>query len=174
MSEPISLISSAIRAVPDFPKPGILFRDITTLLQNPQAFSAAVGLLTARIRQTNPTHVAAIESRGFLFAAPVAVELGLPLCILRKPGKLPAATIRETYQLEYGTDSIEIHADALAAGDRVVIVDDLLATGGTAAAAGRLVAKCQASVAAYAFVVELAQLGGRAKLESPVISLVMY
>jgi len=174
MNEPISLISSAIRAVPDFPKPGILFRDITTLLQNPQAYAAAVGLLTARIRQMAPTHIAAIESRGFLFAAPAAVELELPLCILRKPGKLPAATIRETYQLEYGTDSIEIHADALGAGDRVVIVDDLLATGGTAAAAGRLVAKCQAAVAGYAFIVELGELGGRAKLDAPVISLVMY
>lgn len=174
MSEPISLISSTIRAIPDFPKPGILFRDITTLLQNPQAYATAIRLLTARIHQMNPTHLAAIESRGFLFAAPVAVELGLPLCILRKPGKLPAVTIRETYQLEYGEDSIEIHADAIQEGDRVVIVDDLLATGGTAAAAGRLIAKCQATVAGYAFVVELRDLGGRAQLNAPVVSLVMY
>ncbi len=175
MPEPISMIADAIRPIPDFPKPGILFRDISTLLLHPQAAAAANHLLLARIRSLKPTHLAAIESRGFLFAAPVALELGLPLCILRKPGKLPAKTVRETYDLEYGTDSIEIHADALNPGDRVVIVDDLLATGGTAAAAGRLVGRCGADVLAYAFVVELKDLGGREKLSSaPVISLVMY
>ena len=175
MPEPIAMIAEAIRAVPDFPKPGILFRDITTLLMNPEATSAAISLLSARIRSLKPTHIAAIESRGFLFGAPVAQALGLPLCILRKPGKLPAKIRRETYDLEYGTDAIEIHEDALTTGDRVVVMDDLLATGGTAAAAGRLVVSCGAEVLGYAFVVELKDLGGREKLLSaPVISLVMY
>jgi len=175
MSEPIAMIAAAIRPVPDFPKPGILFRDITTLLLDPDATAAANSMLVARIRQLHPTHIAAIESRGFLFGAPVAAELQLPLCMIRKPGKLPSRTIRETYDLEYGSDAIEIHEDALTTGHRVVIIDDLLATGGTAAAAGRLVAKCGAEVAGFAFVVELKDLGGREKLLSaPVISLVMY
>lgn len=175
MTEPIAMISAAIRPVPDFPKPGILFRDITTLLLDPDATAAANSMLVARIRQLRPTHIAAIESRGFLFGAPVAAELRLPLCMIRKPGKLPSRTIRETYDLEYGSDAIEIHEDALGAGHRVVIIDDLLATGGTAAAAGRLIAKCGAEVIGFAFVVELKDLGGREKLLSaPVISLVMY
>jgi adenine phosphoribosyltransferase len=175
MTEPIAMISAAIRPVPDFPKPGILFRDITTLLLDPDATAAANSMLIARIRNLHPTHIAAIESRGFLFGATVASELRLPLCIIRKPGKLPSRTIRETYDLEYGSDAIELHEDALAPGNKVVIIDDLLATGGTAAAAGRLVAKCGAEVAGFAFVVELKDLGGREKLLSaPVISLVMY
>lgn len=175
MTEPIAMISAAIRPVPDFPKPGILFRDITTLLLDPEATAAANGLLVARIRQLKPTHIAAIESRGFLFGATVASELRLPLGIVRKPGKLPARTVRESYDLEYGSDTIEIHQDALKPGDRVVVIDDLLATGGTAAAAGRLVEKCGAEVVGFAFVVELKDLGGREKLLSaPVVSLVMY
>jgi adenine phosphoribosyltransferase len=175
MTEPISMISAAIRPVPDFPKPGILFRDITTLLLDPEATAAAHSMMVAQIRKLKPTHIAAIESRGFLFGAPVASELRLPLCIIRKPGKLPSRTIRETYDLEYGSDAIEIHEDALGPGHRVVIIDDLLATGGTAAAAGRLVVKCGAEVSGFAFIVELKDLGGREKLLSaPVISLVMY
>jgi len=168
-------LRQVIRAVPDFPKPGILFRDITPVLARPQAFQAALAGLEDLLAPVAFDTFAAVESRGFLFAAPLAARAGKPLVILRKPGKLPAATVAESYALEYGEATLHIHADALRAGERVVVLDDLLATGGTAAAAGRLVRKLGAAVAAYVFLVELGELGGRATLaDAPVFSLVKY
>ena len=167
-------LSATIRSVPDFPKPGIVFRDITTFLLRPQLLREAIEALW------EPYHgradlIAGIESRGFILAAAMAAAQGLPFVPMRKPGKLPAATWREAYSLEYGTDAIEVHQDALSAGQRVVIVDDLLATGGTAAAAARLVERGQAQVAGFAFLVELDFLRGRERLGShPVHTLVHY
>jgi adenine phosphoribosyltransferase len=150
-----------IRDVPDFPVPGILFRDITPLLRDPAAFAHALDMVTGRVRALAPDAIAGIESRGFLFAAPVAIALGLPFVPIRKPGKLPAARMTIEYTLEYGANQLDIHADALAAGQRCVIVDDLLATGGTARAAAKLVELTGASVAGLVFLIELASLGGR-------------
>ncbi len=168
-------LKTVIRDIPDFPKPGILFRDITPVLDDADAFRTALDGLSALVRPLAPTRLAAIEARGFLFAAPLAREMGLGLTILRKPGKLPGDTIAASYALEYGEATLEVHRDSVAAGDRIVVMDDLLATGGTAAAAGDLVRKLGATVAAYVFLVELADLGGRRKLgEDPVFSLVNY
>ena len=164
-----------IRDVPDFPKPGILFRDITPILADPAAFGAALDGLERHVRTLPCDRLAAVESRGFLFAAPLAARLGRGLAILRKPGKLPAATVAERYALEYGEATLQIHTDAVKPGERVVVVDDLLATGGTAAAAGRLVRRLGGLVSSYVFVVELADLEGRAQLtDGPVFSLVKY
>ncbi len=153
-----------IRDVPGFPKPGILFRDLTPLLERPEVFKQAIDRLKALHAGDGIQKIAAIESRGFLFGAPLAYALGVGVCLLRKPGKLPRKSARESYALEYGQDSLELHEDALAPGENVLVVDDLLATGGTAAAAGRLVQKLGARLAGYSFVVELSDLGGRAKL----------
>jgi adenine phosphoribosyltransferase len=150
-----------IRDVPDFPVPGILFRDITPLLRDAEAFARALDLMTERVRALAPDAVAAIESRGFMFGAPIAARLGLPFVPVRKPGKLPAARMTIEYTLEYGDSQLDIHADALSPGERVVIVDDLLATGGTALAAATLVELTGARVAALVFLIELAALGGR-------------
>jgi adenine phosphoribosyltransferase len=150
-----------IRDVPDFPVPGILFRDITPLLRDAEAFARALDLMTERVRALAPDAVAAIESRGFMFGAPIAARLGLPFVPVRKPGKLPAARMTIEYTLEYGDSQLDIHADALSPGERVVIVDDLLATGGTALAAAKLVELTGARVAALVFLIELAALGGR-------------
>jgi adenine phosphoribosyltransferase len=150
-----------IRDVPDFPVPGILFRDITPLLRDADAFAAALDMITERVQAITPDAVAAIESRGFLFGAPVAARLALPFVPIRKPGKLPAARMTVEYTLEYGDSQLDIHADALSPGERVVIIDDLLATGGTALAAAKLVELTGASVAALVFLIELAALGGR-------------
>jgi len=172
MDPRLDLISEAIREVPDFPKPGILFYDITTLLADAAAFSATIDLLIERYRDRNIDHVVAIESRGFIFGAPLAIALGRPLNILRKPGKLPADTDEVSYDLEYGSATLQIHRGELQAGGHAVIIDDLLATGGTAAAAIELVRRQGAEVTEVAFVIELADLGGRAKLEpAPVFSL---
>ncbi len=157
-------LKQLIRDVPGFPKPGILFRDLTPLLEEPRLFRQAIDRLAVEYSGDGVQKVAAIESRGFLFGAPLAYALGAGLCILRKPGKLPRKSARETYALEYGTDALELHEDALAIGENVLVVDDLLATGGTAAAAGRLVQKLGATLVGYSFVVELSDLGGRAKL----------
>jgi adenine phosphoribosyltransferase len=162
-----------LRDVPDFPKPGIVFKDITPLLRAPAAFRAATDALAARCEALAPTCVAAIESRGFLFGAPVAERLGLPLVPLRKPGKLPWKTIRESYELEYGSSTLEVHQDAAGPGDRVVLMDDLLATGGTAAASVNLIRQLGAEVVGAAFVVELGFLAGREKLHGiEIVSLV--
>ena len=150
-----------IREIPDFPTPGILFRDITPLLGHPQAFRHAVDQLAERFASEPFDTVVAIESRGFVFAAPLAYRLGVPLVPVRKKGKLPFDTHSVTYALEYGSDSLEVHVDAIGEGSRALIVDDLLATGGTAAATVRLVERSGASVAGLAFVVELTELGGR-------------
>ena len=150
-----------IREIPDFPTPGILFRDITPLLGNPDAFRRAVDQLAERFASEPFDAVVAIESRGFVFAAPLAYRLGLPLVPVRKAGKLPFDTHSVTYALEYGSDSLEVHVDAISEGSRALIVDDLLATGGTAAATVRLVERSGARVAGLAFVIELRDLGGR-------------
>ena len=150
-----------IRDVPDFPVPGILFRDITPLLRDANAFGCALDLVTERVSALAPDAIAAIESRGFLFGAPVAARLGLPFVPIRKPGKLPAARMTVEYTLEYGDSQLDIHADALSAGERVVVVDDLLATGGTALAAAKLVELTGARVAGLVFLIELAALNGR-------------
>ena len=153
-----------IRDVPDFPKPGILFKDITTLLRDPKGLRTAVDCLVEPYRQAQLDHVVGIESRGFILGAVVADRLGVGFVPVRKPGKLPAATRSASYALEYGTDTLEMHRDALAPGQRVLIVDDLLATGGTARAAVNLVKECGAEVAGVAFLIELEALNGRAQL----------
>ncbi len=151
-----------IRDVPNFPRPGILFKDITPLLKAPEALRASVRELAARSER--PDAVVAIESRGFVFGTGLALHWGVPFVPARKFGKLPGRTIKESYALEYGEDHLELHADALAAGWRVAVVDDLLATGGTAAATARLVERLGASVDAMLFVIELRGLGGRDRL----------
>jgi adenine phosphoribosyltransferase len=164
-----------IRDIPDFPKEGILFRDITPLLMDPEAFRETVNVLRQRYEGKGIDKFAAIESRGFFFASPLAYQLGIGLIPLRKPGKLPAETISESYALEYGEASLEIHKDAVKKGERVVIIDDLLATGGTAAASVALIEKLGGDVVEIAFIVELADLGGRAKLgDTPTFSLLSY
>ncbi len=162
-----------IRDVPDFPRKGILFKDITPLLAHPAALAEAVRALAGRMDR--PDAVVAIESRGFVFGTGLAMHWGVPLVPARKFGKLPGATVRAVYSLEYGEDTLELHRDSLRAGQRVAIVDDLLATGGTAAATARLVEQLEAQVAALLFVVELKGLGGRERLTSyPVESLLVY
>ena len=163
-----------IRGIPDFPKPGILFYDISTLLAHGDAWQVAMGRMANAVRAFNPHVIAGIESRGFLVAAPLALKLGCGFIMLRKRGKLPGATIGLDYALEYGTDRIEIQADAIAPGQRVVVVDDLLATGGTLAAGIALLRQVGAEVSAAATIIELTFLGGRAKLDVPVESLIAY
>jgi adenine phosphoribosyltransferase len=164
-----------IRDVPDFPKPGILFKDITPMLASGPALRATQDELAQRVAPYRPDLLVAIESRGFIFAATVAAKLGIGLVPVRKPGKLPWKKRRVEYDLEYGTDALEMHEDAVIAGHRVVVIDDLLATGGTAAATTRLVQNLGADVAAAAFVIELTFLHGRDKLAPvPVDALIAY
>ena len=174
--EPISdLLRRSIRDVPDFPKKGILFKDITPILGHAPTYKRVIDELVARWGPKKIDQVVGIESRGFIFAAPLAYAIGAGLSIVRKPGKLPWETIRETYQLEYGEDGLELHIDAVGPGERVLVVDDLLATGGTAEAVGRLVARQGAELAGYAFVVELPFLDGKKRLgASRVDSLVTF
>jgi adenine phosphoribosyltransferase len=168
-------LKTHIRNVPDFPKPGVLFRDITPLVHNPAAFAYAVDALVERIEPLSPDAIVGIESRGFLFGTPVALRLAVPFVPVRKAGHLPAARMSVEYALEYGESQLDIHVDAIERGQRVVVVDDLLATGGTAAATGSLVGLLGASVAAFAFVIELTFLPGRLALKGhQVISLVQY
>ena len=157
-------LSAFIRAVPDFPKPGILFRDITPLLQQPEALDEVIRRIAHRFSGQRIDRVIGVESRGFLFGAPLALRLGAGFVPVRKPGKLPCATRATTYELEYGTNELHIHEDALQAGDRVLLVDDLLATGGTLAAAARLTTELGAKIIAAAVVVELTDLNGREAL----------
>ena len=171
----IERLKARIRDVPDFPKPGIVFKDITPLLGDGPLFRDAVALLSERARARRPDLIVAIESRGFMFGAPVAAELGVGFVPVRKPGKLPYKTSRIEYALEYGTDALEMHHDALSQGARVLVVDDLLATGGTAAAAVGLIEGQGATLAGCLFVIELAFLHGRKKLERhPVDALISY
>jgi adenine phosphoribosyltransferase len=164
-----------IRSIPDFPKPGILFRDITPLLSHPPAFRASIEQLARPFRDKGVTAVAAAEARGFIFAAPLALELNAAFVPIRKPGKLPFDTHSFHYELEYGTDTLEIHTDAYRDGDRVLLVDDLLATGGTMQACAQLATNSGVEVVGCAFVIELAGLRGRQKLAPhPVHSLVIY
>jgi adenine phosphoribosyltransferase len=164
-----------IRDVPDFPQPGILFRDVTPLLKDPDAFEAALAGIQTYVESRSPTAIMGIESRGFLFGTPIAVRLGLPFVPVRKPGKLPAAHMSIEYALEYGESQLDIHADALAAADSVVIIDDLLATGGTARGAVQLVEMLGATVAGLAFLIELTSLGGRKQLKDyDIHSLIRY
>ncbi|WP_373653702.1 adenine phosphoribosyltransferase [Schlesneria sp. DSM 10557] len=164
-----------IRNVPDFPKPGIMFRDITPLLSAPAAFQYAIKQFADKFREAKPTAILAAESRGFIFAAPLAVELGAAFVPVRKPGKLPFKTRKFQYDLEYGSDSLEMHVDAIEPGSRVLLVDDLLATGGTIEACVRLAEESKASVIGCAFLIELTFLNGRDKLkDQDVFSLLKY
>lgn len=168
-------LKSRIRSVPDFPKSGILFYDITTLLRDPCGFKLALDGLTTPYQDQGISLVVGIESRGFILGAAVADRLGAGFCPIRKPGKLPATTIKEAFQLEYGTDVIEIHADAIEPGQRVLIVDDVLATGGTASAAARLVNRLGGQLHGLAFLIELVGLNGRQYLPGEqVFSLLKY
>ena len=173
--EMIENLKSAIRDIPDFPKPGILFKDITTLVKDPVYFRASVDLLVEHAKNLNIDLIAAIESRGFIFGSAMAYAMGLGFIPIRKPGKLPGKTVRQRYELEYGFDEIEIHADAIRAGDKVLIIDDLLATGGTALAAAQLIRKLDGDVVEIAFLVELGFLNGRKLLKDyNMYSLVTY
>jgi len=172
--ERITALKSTIRDVPDFPKKGIVFKDITTLLKDPRAFREAMDLFADLCQPTRPDKVVAIESRGFILGSVLADRLGAGFVPVRKQGKLPAARVGCTYDLEYGTDCVEIHEDALARGERVLVVDDVIATGGTARATGELVTRLGAELVGYAFLVELSFLAGRAKLDKTVLSLIRY
>jgi len=163
-----------IRSVPDFPKPGILFYDIATLLAHPHAWKNCVDQLAEAVAPHKPDLLVGIESRGFLTAAPLALELGCGFIMVRKKGKLPGATVPYTYDLEYGTDTIEIQKDAIEPGQRLVLLDDLLATGGTASAAVSLLRQVGGDVRAAAFIIELTFLNGREKLDLPITTLISY
>jgi adenine phosphoribosyltransferase len=165
---------STIRDIKDFPKPGIVFKDITVLLKNAEAFNICIDLLTEPFKNDNITAVAGMESRGFIFGVPSAMRLGVGFVPIRKPGKLPGETVSQSYQLEYGTDILEMHTDAVTSNDKVLIIDDLLATGGTAAAALNLVKKAGATVAGAAFVLELDFLKGKDKLKDCRINSIVH
>lgn len=167
-------IANYIRTIPDFPKPGILFYDISTLLAHAEAWRHTIDLLAKAIHQHQPDILVGIESRGFLVAAPLALKLGCGFVMARKTGKLPGETISHTYDLEYGTDTVELQSDAIKPNQKVVILDDLLATGGTAGGALTLVRQAGADVRAAAFIIELEGLGGRDHLDIPIISLLEF
>ena len=173
--ERVSFLRGRIRDVPDFPKEGILFKDITPLLADVEAFRACIQLMAEKLDGESVSSVIGIESRGFMFGAALADKLSVGFIPVRKPGKLPAATYRAEYDLEYGSDAVEIHQDALSPGDRVVIVDDLIATGGTAMATKELIEKCDAEVAAFVFVINLLALEGTKRLSpTRVITILAY
>ena len=163
-------IESLIRVIPDFPIPGIMFRDITPLLKDPAGYRATIDLFLERFERERIDVVVAVEARGYMIGAPLAYELNAGFVPVRKPGKLPGSKHSESYALEYGTNSLEIHDDALEAGSRVLVVDDLLATGGTAAATGRLLDKVGAEIVGFAFLIELAALEGRKALPGRAIT----
>jgi adenine phosphoribosyltransferase len=173
--EPVKHLKSLIREIPDFPKPGILFYDITTLLKDPGGLNILLRELAAPFEDLQPDLVIGIEARGFVFGAALANRLGAGFIPVRKPNKLPAETVQVSYELEYGEDTLEAHRDAIEPGHQVLVVDDLLATGGTAAAACQLVEKLGGTVAALAFAVELTFLNGRGKLPGyEIFSLIQY
>ena len=164
-----------IRVIENFPKPGISFKDITTLLKNGEAYREAINALVEQVKEWKPDVIIGPEARGFLLGAPVAYAMGIGFIPVRKPGKLPGETVSETYELEYGKDTLEVHADALQSGQRVAIVDDLLATGGTMLATARLIEKTGAQVVGMSFLIELGFLEGRDKLKGyDIFSLVKY
>lgn len=165
-TETISLIKSSIKSIPDYPKAGIVFRDITSLMENAEAYRATIFHLLEKYQDMGFTKVVGTEARGFLFGAPLALELGIGFVPVRKPGKLPRQTISESYELEYGTDTLEIHVDAIQPGDKVLVVDDLLATGGTIEATTALIRKLGGVVEHAAFVINLPEIGGDKRLEA--------
>lgn len=169
-------LKGKIRDIPDFPKPGIVFKDLTTLLQDAEAFSYVIDVMTEKCRALKPDLMVGIEARGFILAPAIAYKLGIGFVPIRKPKKLPYQVESVTYDLEYGTDSIEIHIDAVTGGHRVVLIDDLLATGGTAAAAHQLLTKLGATVSGIGFIIELGFLDGKSKLpkDADVFSLINY
>lgn len=168
-------IQAAIRDIPDFPQPGILFRDITPILNDAGLFRATIGIFVEGCRKMGAERIAGIDARGFLFGSTVAYELGLGFVPIRKKGKLPFKTYSQAYDLEYGSSEIEVHVDAFRSGERVVLIDDLLATGGTAGAAIKLIEAAGGRVVEAQFLIELASLGGRSALHGvPVLSLVSY
>ena len=158
-------IKSKIRTIENYPIKGVMFRDITTLLKDPEGLRDSINKLVDRYKDLNIDKIAAIESRGFIVGAPLAYLLNVGLVLIRKPGKLPAETIDQDYKLEYGTDRIEVHTDAINKGDKILIVDDLIATGGTAEATVRLVQKMKADIVECCFIIDLPDIGGRARLE---------
>jgi adenine phosphoribosyltransferase len=167
-------LRALIRDVPDFPEPGIVFKDIAPLLGDAEGLEAALAAMADRHRDQGITQVAGIESRGFILAAPIAARIGAGFVPVRKPGKLPWETVRVEYDLEYGSDAIEAHADAVGPGDRVLVVDDVLATGGTASAAVQLLKSLGAEVVGVSVLLELAFLGGRARLDVPFETVIVY
>ena len=166
MTTQLDLIKSSIKSIPNYPKEGIIFRDITTLLEVPAAFKATIDLIVEQYHDKGITKVLGTESRGFIFGAPVALALGLPFELVRKPKKLPRETISQSYQLEYGQDTLEMHVDAISEGDNVLIIDDLLATGGTVEATVKLVQGLGGVVKHAAFVINLPELGGEKRLNN--------
>ena len=168
-------LKACIRNIPDFPKPGIIFRDITTLLGNPAALAYTIDTMATQVRDLQPQYIVGMESRGFIFGAALAYKLGIGFIPVRKPGKLPGEIQAIEYTLEYGTDRLEIHKDAAPPGSRVLIVDDLIATGGTAVATAQLLQQINTNLVGCAFLIELDTLNGRSKLPNvPIISLVNY
>ncbi|TCJ93973.1 adenine phosphoribosyltransferase [Volucribacter psittacicida] len=162
----LNLIQSSIKSIPDYPKKGIIFRDITSLVENPEAFRCVVALFVAKFQEMGITKVIGTESRGFIFGAPVALALNCPFVLVRKPNKLPRETLSQSYELEYGQDTLEIHTDSIQAGDNVLIIDDLLATGGTVEATVKLVQRLGGEVKHCAFVINLPELGGEQRLRN--------
>jgi adenine phosphoribosyltransferase len=168
-------LEGLIRTIPDFPIAGILFRDITPLIKDPQGFKKTIDLFVDRFKDERIDVVVGVEARGYILAAPLAYELGVGFVPVRKPGKLPGTKVTEEYALEYGTNSLEVHDDAVGRGKRVLIVDDVLATGGTAAATGRLIERLGAEIVEFGFLIELKALGGRKALEGyPVTAFISY
>ena len=171
----VKKVKDLIRDIKDFPIPGVVFRDITPVLQSPEAFRAVIVEMTQRVKQMRPDIVIGIESRGFMLGTPIALELGIGFIPVRKPGKLPFETVQIAYDLEYGCAAIEMHVDAIQPGMRVAIIDDVLATGGTAEATGKLVEKIGGTVVGFSFMIELCDLNGRSKISDyPVDSLIEY
>ncbi|MBE8167158.1 MAG: adenine phosphoribosyltransferase [Shewanella sp.] len=165
-TETLALIKQSIKTIPDYPKAGIMFRDVMSLLEDAKAYQATIALLVEQYKSMGFTKVVGTEARGFLFGAPLALELGVGFVPVRKPGKLPRETISEDYELEYGKDTLEIHTDAIVEGDKVLVIDDLLATGGTIDATVKLIRRLKGDASHAAFVINLPDLGGEARLKA--------
>ncbi|MDC0611521.1 adenine phosphoribosyltransferase [Vibrio sp.] len=165
-TETISKIKASIKSIADYPKPGIIFRDVTSLLEDAEAYRSTIQLLVEKYKDLGFTKVVGTEARGFLFGAPLAIELGIGFVPVRKPGKLPRPTVAESYELEYGQDTLEIHVDAIEKGDKVLVVDDLLATGGTIEATTKLIRRLGGEVTHAAFVINLPEIGGGDRLKA--------